>query len=60
MLKDGDLVLEGVNLLIDPHLFRIVTLSCFQANRKELLFCLVKLLILLSNSFVESDYLCLY
>lgn len=60
MLEDGDLVPEGVDLLVNPHLFSVVALSCLQANGEELLLGLVQLLVLLSDGLVEPGYLCLY
>lgn len=60
MFKHGYLVPEGVDLLVDSHLFSVVTFSCLQFNVEEFLFGLVQLLILVSDGLVESDYLCLY
>lgn len=60
MFEHGYLVPEGVNLLVDSHLFGVVTLSSLQFDGEEFLFGLVQLLILLSDCLVESDYLCLY
>lgn len=60
MFKHGYLVPEGVDLLVDSHLFSVVSFSCLQFDVEEFLFGLVQLLILLSDGLVESDYLCLY